>query len=225
MKDVLNAVELDLQELPQDRRQNRSPRRERMALRKGLDRVIPQCKVAGLDFENDRIASVAPPIDVESSPDLRSSRLTHFTTIEGIPERWMEVFQHRRDAEFCFTPIEGVLERLLIQATSVGVRTPLRKLSIFSNIEGVPERQWKLPSIQEQDNQPSKNRTLEFDEEKIGSNRNTGDSTVVSDGHDGHTGESCYAIGPQKKVPDAEIDGKSQSSVEGPEAVLKTYPH
>lgn len=224
LKNALNTIEFNLQSLPQEHSQNRSPRRERMTLRKGLNRVIPQCKITGLDLEKQKTTTVAPTTNIESVADLRSPSLTHFTTIEGIPERWMEVVQRGKSTEFRFTPIEGVLERLIVRGSSVGVRTPLKKLSIFSDIEGVPERQWKLPSIQEQDNHSSKNRTLDFDEEKVGSNRNTGNTIAISDGHDGHSGESCYAIGPQKKVPDAEVD-KSQCSVEGPESVLKAYSH
>lgn len=149
-----------------DAEEKTPPRRERLVLRSGLNRVIPRCTVTDLHWER------RPNHELEET----KFRESQWTVIEGVPERWMEVFQPRRSSGFRFTPIEGVLERLIEPiSASRPLRSPQRKLSVLTDVEGVPERQWIFPPLPAPQAMPAKSGTPVLD----------------------HVGTSCVEISPQ----------------------------
>ena len=76
-----------------------------------------------------------PPLPVRQDSTMR-----HLTPEEGIPEELSLAQNERASSAACsFTHIEGVLERLTIAKSS---RQETPRISVISDIEGIPERQW-----------------------------------------------------------------------------------
>ena len=76
-----------------------------------------------------------PPLPVQ-----QNSAMTHLMPVEEIPEESSVAENERASSAACsFTHIEGVLERLTIAKSS---RQETSRISMISDIEGIPERQW-----------------------------------------------------------------------------------
>lgn len=119
----------------------RQSRRSQLKFRVGIDRDIPIC-IVNMDVPlSPRRSTITARLshDAHDGDVKRISNLTHWTIVEGIPERWMDQ-PRRRSTEFHFTPIEGVPERMMeINATP-------HRMSAITDIEGVPERQCIVPN-------------------------------------------------------------------------------
>eukprot|EP00210_Caulerpa_lentillifera_P004394 g4192.t1 len=235
LKNAINTIEAGSLNSIQEQYQNRPQRRHCLTLRTGLNRVTPVFKPTQLVFDRENFASISVTFDDDDddpSMRCRDSNLTQWTAIEGVPEHWMDFIKYRQSSEFRFTPIEGVLERLMIQTSSlICDRSLEKKLSLFTDIEGIPEKNCGVLCAQEQEIQSMKNGTPAINNEKIGSTNGGSRDSLNSNDHDGHTGESCYQRIYQDKDHSEEGTIKlltstthtSVNQMENPESVMKTY--
>eukprot|EP00210_Caulerpa_lentillifera_P002938 g2805.t1 len=221
-RSVLNTIEAKEKVSKNEKQIPR--RRDRLKLRTGLNRVIPFCTVTNLDFENRTIC------ELDAGVKLRDS---NWTSIEGVPERWMQIQQQNTNSEFRFTPVEGVLERMiaihkaspLSHSTPSWRRSPQRTVSMCTDIEGIPERHCVFPVSPVQQNEPCRTGTPV--QTPIRTGHSIGVNQEIEAMSESHTGMSSFGLSPQgPELVEEEQEDLAQSVLLNERgSVLKTYAH